>query len=277
MLRRSKWLIVMLAVIVLIPQTLLSQVPGDCDANGTVSASDLVFMVSYFYTNGPAPVNRQDCDCDNNPGFTQADMFYLTQFLYAGGVTLYPASGPKLTEVSRTMVYTRGRTTGLPAQRSIDVVIAVAPNELIHGFSIPFSYAAAPGEANVDVDSVSLANSIVPGLVTSSIDNTIKVVGIYMDPTLGNSITAGTEGILCTVYFSQVLNGYSNDMLKCNTTRMTPQLYPSNFLQASGARVMSPGYIDKPPGDVTCDHFVDIDDVVQILGYIFANGSLCYW
>jgi hypothetical protein len=277
MLRRSKWLIAVLAVIVLIPQTLFAQIPGDCDANGTVGVSDLVFMVAYFYAGGADPVNRQDCDCDNNPGFTQADVFYLARYIYVGGLTLYPASGPKLTEVSRSMVYTRGRTTGLSAQKSIDVVIAVAPNELINGFSIPFSYAAAQGEANVDIDSVSLANSIVPGLITSSIDNTNKILSIYMDPTLGNGITAGTEGILCTVFFSQVLSGYPNDMIKCNTTRMGPQLYPSNFLQASGARVMSPGYIDKPPGDVTCDHFVDIDDVVQILGYIFANGTLCYW
>lgn len=278
MIRRTNWLIVVFAIIVMmVPQAVFSQIPGDCDANGSVEVSDLVFMVSYFFAGGPNPVNRQDCDCDNNPGFTQADMYYLTRFLYVGGISLWPAAGPKLTEVSRTIVYTTKRATGLPPQESIDIYIAVAPNELIQGFSIPFSFAAAPGEAQVDADSISLANSIVPGLVNATIDNTAKTVTIYMDPTLGSSITAGTEGILCTVYFSQVLTGFSNDLLKCNTTRMTSQLYPSNFIQASGARVMSPAFIDKQPGDVTCDHLVDIDDVVQTLGYIFSGMSLCYW
>jgi len=278
MLRRTLLLLVVFAVVAMVmPQALFSQIPGDCDASGSVGVSDLVFMVAYFYTGGPDPVNRQDCDCDNNPGFTQADAFYLATYLYAGGAPLYPASGPKLTEVSRTIVYTTRRTTGLPSAKSIDISIAVAPNELIDGFSIPFSFAAAPGEARVDVDSVSLQSSIVPGLVNTVIDNTAKTLLVYMDPTLGNSITAGTEGILCTVYFSQVLTGYSNDMIKCNTTRMTPQLYPSNFIQASGARVMSPAYIDKQPGEVTCDHVVDIDDIVQTIGYVFSGMSLCYW
>ncbi len=58
---------------------------GDADANGIVSISDAVYLISFIFSGGnpPAPLLAGDADC--NGFITISDAVYLISFIFAGG------------------------------------------------------------------------------------------------------------------------------------------------------------------------------------------------
>lgn len=59
---------------------------GDCDANCLVNISDVVYMISFIFSGGPAPKPCQsgDVNCDGMVNIT--DAVYMIAFIFSGGV-----------------------------------------------------------------------------------------------------------------------------------------------------------------------------------------------
>jgi hypothetical protein len=64
---------------------------GDVNANGVVDVGDVVYLVSYLYRGGPAPIPMVCVgDVNNNDVVDVGDLVYLVSYLYKGG----PAPDP---------------------------------------------------------------------------------------------------------------------------------------------------------------------------------------
>jgi hypothetical protein len=61
--------------------------PGNCDGLGALNMLDILYLISFLYKSGPAPVpymlcsGDADCDCTTN----MLDILYLIGFLYKSG------------------------------------------------------------------------------------------------------------------------------------------------------------------------------------------------
>lgn len=60
-------------------------VDGDVDGNGTITISDVVYLISYIFSGGPAPdpMSAGDVDCSSN--ITISDVVMLINYIFAGG------------------------------------------------------------------------------------------------------------------------------------------------------------------------------------------------
>lgn len=57
---------------------------GDVDEGGTVTISDVVFLINYIFGGGPAP-NPQTADVDCSNSITISDVVYLINYIFGGG------------------------------------------------------------------------------------------------------------------------------------------------------------------------------------------------
>jgi hypothetical protein len=280
MARRIFLCVALIAAIAVAPSAAVAQTPGDCNGDGiALSVGDLTVLLTYL-SGGAQPAGWANCDCDNNPGITMADAYYLTYYLYFGFVQFFGSPGTYFTEPSHTHVFTVNKTSGPSA--SIDVWIAVASNETIGGLSLPFSFApTAPGQATVSISSVRYTNSPFQASLSHTIDNVNKTLVLRKDPVPASStLPPGTLDTLCVISFTQDSPGSPIPMVLANTSRYVPQLYPTDFVDPlqpmRGARVLTPAFADIPLGDVTCDNFADIDDIVGLINYVFSAIPICY-
>jgi hypothetical protein len=58
---------------------------GDPDGSGTVTSSDVIFLVNFVFKAGPAPVPYQAGDVDKSGAINAADVIYLVNFVFKGG------------------------------------------------------------------------------------------------------------------------------------------------------------------------------------------------
>jgi hypothetical protein len=58
---------------------------GDFDGNGSIDVADVVFLINYLYTSGPAPdpLELGDVNCDNEVNI--GDVMFLINFLFKNG------------------------------------------------------------------------------------------------------------------------------------------------------------------------------------------------
>jgi hypothetical protein len=58
---------------------------GDANGDGIINIADVVFLVNYLFTGGPAPepMEAGDANCDGTVDI--ADAVYLVNYLFAGG------------------------------------------------------------------------------------------------------------------------------------------------------------------------------------------------
>jgi len=56
---------------------------GDANGDGSVTASDIFYLINYLFAGGTQPVGSADANGDGT--VTAADIFYLINYLFAGG------------------------------------------------------------------------------------------------------------------------------------------------------------------------------------------------
>ena len=58
---------------------------GDCDADGDIDVSDVIYTINYLFKGGfaPKPMVAADVDCDGDE--TVSDVIYLINYLFKGG------------------------------------------------------------------------------------------------------------------------------------------------------------------------------------------------
>lgn len=62
-----------------------AMVAGDADGNGLITISDAVFLITYIFAGGPAPVPLARGDADCNGLVTISDAVHLISYIFAGG------------------------------------------------------------------------------------------------------------------------------------------------------------------------------------------------
>jgi hypothetical protein len=60
---------------------------GDTNGDGIIDLEDVLYLISYLYKSGPAPVPLEAGDADNNGTVELGDVLYLISYLYKGGPT----------------------------------------------------------------------------------------------------------------------------------------------------------------------------------------------
>jgi uncharacterized repeat protein (TIGR01451 family) len=63
--------------------SLVGGVKGDANGDGSVTVSDVFYLVNYLFANGPSPVGPSDVNGDGI--VSVADIFYLINYLFGGG------------------------------------------------------------------------------------------------------------------------------------------------------------------------------------------------
>lgn len=66
-------------------QNLPDYVAGDVDGNGTVTISDVVFLINYIFAGTQAPPNPSAADTDCSGMISISDAVYLISFIFNGG------------------------------------------------------------------------------------------------------------------------------------------------------------------------------------------------
>ena len=64
---------------------------GDADANGAISVSDVVYVIRYIFTGGPAPTPPSAADADCSGSISISDVVRLINYIFAGGTA--PCAG----------------------------------------------------------------------------------------------------------------------------------------------------------------------------------------
>jgi len=64
---------------------------GDANSDGVVDISDVVYLIAYIFSGGPAPnpISYGNVNCDS--GVDIADVVYMISYIFAGGVA--PCTG----------------------------------------------------------------------------------------------------------------------------------------------------------------------------------------
>jgi len=68
-----------------ITSTLERSFCGDVNKDGVVNIADVVYMVNYLFTNGPAPDPIQAGDVNLDGVVNIADVIYLVNYLFTNG------------------------------------------------------------------------------------------------------------------------------------------------------------------------------------------------
>lgn len=58
----------------------------DCDPSGEITISDLVYLVSYMFTGGPAPLNMATADFGDDGSPDISDLIYIVEYMFHGGL-----------------------------------------------------------------------------------------------------------------------------------------------------------------------------------------------
>jgi hypothetical protein len=59
--------------------------PGDVDESGSITAADIIYLVSFVFKGGPAPVDPTTGDVNGSCAITAADVIYLVNFVFKAG------------------------------------------------------------------------------------------------------------------------------------------------------------------------------------------------
>ncbi len=66
-------------------RVIITHVPGDANGDGSVNVGDVVYLVTYLYRNGPAPLPEDAGDANCDGPINVGDVVYLVSYLYRGG------------------------------------------------------------------------------------------------------------------------------------------------------------------------------------------------
>ena len=257
-------------VLILIALCPVATAQVDCNGVNGLDTDDVVYLISYFFNDGPPPPDMAACDCDGYAGVNFAEIPHIVGVVFQG-CSEYPSPGTDMLMPSDVRFWVIGRPD---AATVFSAEIFVKTPFEIEAAAIPFSYAAEPGEAELTCTSVDFTGSVA-NMNCTIFDGDKEFVIHGPGPT---AIPAGAEGLVCTAHFG--LAGAAGDpvtILPTSTERISPILVRQGCYDGDNReRVYYPQFMAPPIGDCNCDRLVDIDDVVWIIDYIFNNGPEPY-
>jgi len=73
-------------VVLVAQEAAISCIIGDADGSGGIDIDDVVYLIAYIFTGGPAPVTSLCCgDADGSGGVDIDDVVYLVAYIFTGG------------------------------------------------------------------------------------------------------------------------------------------------------------------------------------------------
>jgi hypothetical protein len=58
---------------------------GDVNRSGSITSSDIIYLVNYVFKAGPLPVPLQSGDVNKDGSINASDVIYLVNFVFKGG------------------------------------------------------------------------------------------------------------------------------------------------------------------------------------------------
>jgi hypothetical protein len=246
---------------------------GDCDNNGSISPMDAVYVLNYLEGTVPPPANYADCDCDGFPGVNIGDAVQIIAHIFFGG-TLIPWPGSDLIAPGSTDIMVSGMVNGTTKTRTF--IFINNPSALAGGLTLPFSFAAKPGEA--DLDCIGITVNPVFSIVGSTIDNVGKT--FRLAGAAGTIPATANWEVLCEVEFAPDAGGSAGDSLTIDPAtagRYFPLLMTTMAYNGINyKRMLFPRFVPDTfgtIGDVNCDGLRNISDAVYLIAYIFSGGN----
>lgn len=251
-------------------------IPGDVDGSGTVALADITYLISYLFTNGPAPVVRNDADVDNCPGISVGDVYQITDFIYSGGQLFLPVGTDLVvpSDIKITTGFVQGAVAGQIITVNVKINTVGQPN--LYGVVIPLSYANLPGETQVTCNNVNFTGTLLATSGAFAIDAPNQRVLIFANggPTTP-VIPTGSNGIIARIDFQVVVPGTHNEILPTYFTPENTPLLISQFSHVAGnppGRMLLPKLYTSEICDAGGDNSLTIADVVYIISFLFRGG-----
>jgi|GEM_PF-6671912 len=225
---------------------------GDANSEGTVNISDAVFILSYIFAGGSAPIPSPSCvpynmgDVDTCGSVNVADAAYLDNYIFFHGSPPCQRSATCYQSSSADRI-----TLGCPVSAPVDgdsvaVPIYVTNSVPLLGLSVGFRH----NSSDAEVTSVSFAGSIVnnsDGLAYLLPDSNKVLIGFCSQGSQSSRILQPqTGGLLATMWLNtknaaaQVINFDSCFVAPAGEFIFAPQ---------SGGAIR-PAYVDCGTGDV---------------------------
>jgi hypothetical protein len=256
---------------------------GDVNDDGTVSNSDVFYLMSYLFVNGPAPPYPIDADVDGSPGINLGDVLQLQGYLYQG-CNLIPYTGVSVEvgsniSISAQIIPPDTTTPGTSVTIPVKIIENKGPS--LTGFVIPLSYASDTLQVEVILDNVSFSGGITPGnwYTGAKIDNDSNrvVFYAYANPLAVTPIDSGTTGVIAELHFTRT----SLDPLPLimSTTQVPPSHsimlmkgYCAGGPVSPSERIFTPKISLARKGDCNGDGILDASDVVYLTNYLYIEG-----
>ena len=244
---------------------------GDCNGDGVFDISDAVRVNAYLHGEELPPLNYADCDCDGFPGVNVGDALQIASVL--SGASLFPWPGTDLMAPGNTGIMISGKVNGTTLTKTF--VFINNPSVLDGGFTLPFSFAAKPGEADLDCISITI-NPVFAG-ITPEIDNIGKT--FLLNGAMSSMPATTNWEVLCEVDFAPQAGGNSGSVVTVKPTtvgRYFPLLIKTRAYNGIDfRRMLFPRYVPDTfgtIGDANCDGSINISDAVYLIAFIFSGG-----
>jgi hypothetical protein len=194
---------------------------GDVNGDGSVSLTDLVYLMNYCFKSGPPPWNPDTAEVDGYEYLNIRDAVYLENFLYYGGPwPVCPATNPEYQSLLEQADTLRIPTTTLLAGDSlISVPVWYKNSKSVRGIGLQLKINI--GDQIPHIDSLSLGSRLSGVNKWVTLNNPAGTVnsGFLFAPS-NDSLLPGS-GNLFTLYLSTDPESYDRRVL-VDTLRLSP-------------------------------------------------------
>ncbi len=279
--RRSSKILVLVAIIILTFATFPAASPAgtecaDANGNGSITVTDMGFLITYLLKGGPAPLSRAEA-IDGYKFVTINDIELMFNWAFLSGP---PPTCPEILDsilpVTEDSLFIRNAPV-ISGETTHRIDLWLVPVTQIYACSFGFTYSADLSSVTLDSISIQGLTNLAKYSFVMNIDN----VGQKGNVTVWRGdITAAQVGIgyLAKLYFSHAAAPSTGRHVWIDTTS-----YSMPWLNSNPIVFSKDGYLPVLPniveinsygicGDINGDGIINILDVSCGINYLYKGG-----
>ncbi len=269
---------------------------GDATGEGFFNLDDSVFLVSYLYSDGPAPGVLAAGDVNDNGGVELGDITYLLKFLYLGGPvpsSPWPFPGPDPTPtpfdppVDPTIELTLPNLNVVPGALGLELPLLLSNALTTNGIEVSITF----DPTAVVLDSWDVSNSILgfanAEYINQEISNDpanpfawLTAIVDFATPIDGHFVPAGDGLPIAVLHLSVPITATAPQTTQLAFTDGVDTPPKHNLVVVNGGETRRPttsgGSIDIEVtfvrGDSNHDCMLDVSDPVYSVTWLFSGG-----